>query len=310
MSVELRELRSFIHVARVGSFSRAAAELFIAQPALSRQIRKLEEDLGTPLLIRHGRGVRLTAAGATLLERAEVITHYVEQTEAQIRANTHEAVTRLAIGVPPTLGLLIAPDVLARYRQAFPGAEISMREGVSSSLQEWLLDRRVDLVLVHNQMPLEGVHVQPVFSESMVIAGPHGEQSPFTIKDLAWLPLIMPALPHSNRRLVDVAAAQAGVSPNVVLEVDSVPITKELVRQGAGYTILAYSAIHDDLKNQRLSAHPIRRPQIRSTVSIVTRSEHRTARHVQALKDIVVKTLHGLLKAREWKGESQWLLNE
>ncbi|WP_063825987.1 LysR family transcriptional regulator [Paraburkholderia caribensis] len=307
MSVELRELRTFIHIARVGSFSRAAAELFIAQPALSRQIKKLEDDLGTALLIRHGRGVRLTTAGAALLERAEIITHYVEQTEKQIRANTLNEVPQLAIGVPPALGLLIAPSVIAGYQKTFPDAKISVREGVSSSLQEWLMDHRVDFVLVHNQIPLEGVHIRPLFSESMMLVGPYGDQSTYTIKDLARLPLILPAPPHSNRRLIDITASQIGIAPKVVLEIDSVPITKELIHQGAGYTILAYSAVHDDLRKGRLSAHPLKRPQIRSVVSTMVRKEHKTAQHLQSLHETVVTTLHTLLNTPDWRGETQWL---
>ena len=112
MSVELRELRSFIHVARVGSFSRAAAELFITQPALSRQIKKLEDEYGVTLLIRHGRGVKLTAAGSSLLERAETVSHYMAQTAEQLRSSVIDATPSVTIGVPPALGLLITADVI------------------------------------------------------------------------------------------------------------------------------------------------------------------------------------------------------
>lgn len=118
--MDVRELKSFIHVARAGSFNRAAAELYIAQPALSRQIAKLEEEIGVPLFVRHGRGVRLTAAGARLLERAEIITQMVGETGEHVRASVDEERGYLAVGLPPTMGALIAPSSSAVSGRCFP----------------------------------------------------------------------------------------------------------------------------------------------------------------------------------------------
>ncbi|WP_141723342.1 LysR family transcriptional regulator, partial [Burkholderia sp. A2] len=103
--MDIRELRSFIHVARAGSFSRAAAELYIAQPALSRQIAKLEEEIGVSLFTRYGRGVRLTAAGSRLLEHAEMITRMVSETADQVRASADadREIAALGIGAGPYL---------------------------------------------------------------------------------------------------------------------------------------------------------------------------------------------------------------
>src|SRR6478672_2824877 len=153
--MDIRELRSFIHVARAGSFSRAASELYIAQPALSRQIAKLEEEIGVPLLTRYGRGVRLTAAGARLLERAEMITHMVSETGEQVRASADEERGHLAVGLPPTIGMLIGAELIRDFRARWPRVALHVREGLSSSLQEWVLDKRVDLAVVYNQPLLD-----------------------------------------------------------------------------------------------------------------------------------------------------------
>src|SRR5690242_17789906 len=102
--MEFKELRNFMHVARAGSVSRAADELRLAQPALSRQIKKLEQELGVSLFARHGRGVRLSAAGSVLLERAESIAQLVQQTGEEIRDRRAPGGSRITLGVPPAAG--------------------------------------------------------------------------------------------------------------------------------------------------------------------------------------------------------------
>lgn len=269
--MDVRELKSFIHVARAGSFNRAAAELYIAQPALSRQIAKLEEEIGVPLFVRHGRGVRLTAAGARLLERAEIITQMVGETGEHVRASVDEERGYLAVGLPPTMGTLIGADLVGSFRAVFPRVSLHIREGQSSSLQEWVLDRRVDMAVVYNQPPLDAFNVRPLYSEPMILIAPPGTKMPregFHIRDLANLPLILPGLPHSNRRVIEHAAVQHGIRLRVELEVDSVALTKQLVKAGVGYSILTSIAIRDEAARGEVLAQTINRPSIRSTVAI------------------------------------------
>src|SRR3569623_2994352 len=153
--MELKELRNFMRVAHSGSVSRAAQDLRLAQPALSRQIRKLEHELGVPLFSRHGRGMRLSAAGARLLERAEAIAQLVQQPSQEIREDRSPARGRLVLGVPPAAGRLLVSYFVERFRQTWPDTPLHMREGVGSSLQEWLHDKRVDLAQLHYPLHLE-----------------------------------------------------------------------------------------------------------------------------------------------------------
>jgi LysR family nitrogen assimilation transcriptional regulator len=307
--MDIRELRSFIHVARSGSFSRAASELYIAQPALSRQIAKLEEEIGVPLLIRHGRGVRLTAAGARLLERAEMITHMVNETGEQVRASTDEEGGHLAVGLPPTIGALIGADLIKDFRTRWPRVTLHLREGLSSSLQEWVLDKRVDLAVVYNQPLLDAFDVRPLFSEPMILIGPAGapgRKRSYHIRDLADVPLILPGLPHSNRRLVEQAAIQHGVRLRVDIEVDSVALTKQLVKAGLGYSILTQVAIKDEVSRGDVVAYAIERPSIRSTVAITTLREGRPSRLVDAWSTMLQEKLQSLIASEAWKNDVIW----
>jgi LysR family nitrogen assimilation transcriptional regulator len=312
--IEIRELRSFVHIARVGSFSRAAAELYIAQPALSRQIAKLEEELGTPLFVRYGRGVRLTGAGAQLLERAEMIINFVAQTGEHVRASTDRLSGHIAFGMPPAVGVWVSAPIIEAFRDKWPAVSLHMREGLSSSLQEWLLDRRVDVAIVYNQPPLDAFDVRPLCSEAMVIAGPPGDTviqerggEPLRIRDLAELPLILPGFPHANRRVLEQAAVQHGVHLRIVLEVDSVTLTKALVRRGLGYALLTYTAIQEEVARGDLTSLPIERPPIRSVVSLATLREQRASRLVRTMSDVVAEKMHDLVKNGAWKGQVTWL---
>ncbi|AQH05417.1 transcriptional regulator (plasmid) [Burkholderia sp. KK1] len=308
--MDIRELKSFLHVARAGSFNRAAAELYIAQPALSRQIAKLEEEIGLPLFIRHGRGVRLTAAGARLLERAEIITQMVGETGEHVRASVDEERGYLAVGLPPTMGTLIGAELVRSFRAVFPRVSLHIREGQSTSLQEWVLDRRVDMAVVYNQPPLDAFNVRPLFSEPMILIAPPGTKMPkegFHIRDLANLPLILPSLPHSNRRVIEHAAVQHGIRLRVELEVDSVALTKQLVKAGVAYSILTSIAIRDEAARGEVLAQTINRPSIRSTVAITTLREATYSRFVTAWTAMLRDKLAGFVKNEHWRDDIVWL---
>jgi len=313
-TIEIRELRSFVHIAHAGSVSRAAAELYIAQPALSRQIHKLETELGTPLFVRYGRGVRLTNAGAQLLERAEMILNFVNETSEQVRASTDRLTGNLALGLPPAVGVRVCAPIAEAFRDRWPAVRLHMREGLSGSLQEWVLDRRVDLAIVYNQPPLEALDIAPMCTEPMVIVGPPAGQGslelgakPLRIRNLAELPMIVPGFPHANRRMLEQAAVQHGVHLQVVLEVDSVALTKALVRRGLGYSFLTYTAIQDEVERGELCAHMIERPPITSTISLATLREHRASRLVRVMSDIVQETLHELVVNGPWRERVTWV---
>lgn len=306
--MELRELRNFMRVARAGSVSRAAQELRLAQPALSRQIKKLEHELGVPLFARHGRGVRLSAAGSLLLERAEAIAHLVHRTSEEIREDRATARGRVALGVPPAAGRILLPAFVERFQKAWPQTTLHIREGVASSLQEWLLEKRIDIALLHNPPHLESLDISPVLSERMMVIGPPARlikdkkhPKSFRIRDFGELPLILPNMAHTNRRLVEHAALEHGVRLRIKTESDSVAFAKVLVERGLGYTILTYAAVQDEVLRNKLTAYPILRPTLSTQVTVVTLREQlpKPTQDASALLHEVCRTL---VRDKTWAG--------
>lgn len=307
MAIEIRELRYFVHVARAGSFSRAADELHIAQPALSRQLHKLEEELGEPLLVRHGRGIRLTRAGTCLLNQAEAIMLQLKRIPALISAQEDSFAGVVTLGLPPIAGIIIAPEIMAAFRQRWPQGTLNLREGISTSLQEWLLDRRMDIAVLHNAPPLDGMDFVEVLTEHMVVVTQASTASrkaggAIRFRDLGSLPLIMPSLPHSNRRLVEQAAMQHGIRLNCVLEVDSVPIIKEMVKRGFGSAILTFAAVSDECSRGELSARPITGPPLISRISIAIPTEARTSWVASEFLPLLRETIACLARSGAWAG--------
>ena len=270
--MDIRELRYFVHVARAGSFSRAASQLNIAQPALSRQLKKLEDELGVQLLLRHGRGVRITEAGAILLSEAVHVIDRLAQTLDLLKGGRRTFVGQVTIGVPPTAGLLIVPRVFKWLQEHWPHATLAVREGISSLLEEWLMDRRIDVAVLHNPTPLEGIDMAPVLRERMVLAcapdHPAANSPSIRFRDLANIPLILPSLPHSNRRLLERAAARHHIRLNLAFEIDSIPLTKTMVRNGSGATIQTFAGVAGEAERGDLVVRPIEQPPLTSTIWI------------------------------------------
>jgi len=298
-------LRSFVQVVRSGSISQAAMRLNIAQPALSRQVQKLEEEIGLPLVRRHGRGVTVTAAGSVLLNRAEALLRQFDQLTEEVRDAEDSVTGQVVLGVPPAAGLLIAPEAVKLFRERYPNASLQIREGISSLLEEWLLDRRVDVAVLHNPPVLDDIVITPVLRERMVLAGPPsadpGAAKPVRLSELGAVQLILPSLPHANRRLVERAAMQHRIRLHLALEVDSVPLTKAMVQGGLGYTILTLAGVSRELATGELTARPIHRPPLHSVIAI---GHQRSARGslVSAVAAMTREVIADLVGSGAWPG--------
>lgn len=283
--MDLRALRYFVSVAQLGGFTRAAQALNIAQPALSRHIRQLEQDLGVTLLIRRPRGVELTEAGARLLDRAESAFQSLRETAASFRAEPLAEAGRISLGVPPAMGVILMPEFSRRFRTVLPSAALHIREGVGHWLMDWVLEEKVDLALVHNPPRLPNLTVDPLVSERMVLVLPPANietdwtqpQQEVGLAQIMALPLILPTHPHTNRLLLESSLARSSQSVRPIMEVDSVSITKALVATGLGATILTHAAVYPDIMAGRLRALPIGHPPLISQLSLIHLKEHHAA---------------------------------
>jgi LysR family nitrogen assimilation transcriptional regulator len=241
--MDLRQLQYFTSVAKAGSFTRAATRLGVLQPALSKQVRRLEVELKLPLFRRNGRGIALTEGGKVLAEHAQRILADVAQAEHDLDTVRNEAIGSLSIAMPLTAEKIFTTDFIRSFRTRFPKAKLQITEGKSSAIQDWLLEDRIDIGLLHGSNVKSGIAIVRRISQELYLVSPKNHErikagAAVTFKELRRLSLIVPPTPHSIRDLLQTHAARAGIKLNVVLEVDGAQFILELVQQGHGCTIL------------------------------------------------------------------------
>ena len=274
--MNLRQLETFVRVAELGSFSKAALVEGTAQPALSRQVRQLEVDLRVTLLERTGRGVVLTEAGKRLYDHGVGILQLVGRAEEAVQAGREERAGRIVVGLPPSVGRELTLPLVEAFRRDCPKARLAIVEGLSAHVVEWIATGRVDLGLVHNPEPHEAIHTEPVRDEPLCLVGPPSrERSPVPLSELGRYPLVIPERSHAIRRLLEAHAALAGVRLDVAWEVSSVPAIVALVREGYGHAVLTPSAVASQAHAGALSARPLGEPVLLNTLCIATSASKR-----------------------------------
>jgi len=305
-TVDLRALRYFVYIAEARSFSRAATVLRIAQPALSRQVRKLEIELDVELFRRTGRHLELTDAGDTLLQRAHSLMRQAQQAADDVRSQAREISGVVTIGVSPAATELIGPLIMSATMRRYPGIRLHFIEGFSRFIFEKLAQQELSLCILHNPPPQQGIEVQPLVAEPMFLVGPGPGRAIPPVKTtmrLEKIPLILPNKTHSMRLLIDQALGLEGDNLNIAAQVDGFVTTKALVAAGLGYTILPYSAVGLDVKNGGLSAIRLRNPEILWTLSLAWSAERRAVRRLEAVKSVIIEEIGSLSKAGKWPGE-------
>ncbi|MBP1853416.1 LysR family transcriptional regulator [Rhizobium halophytocola] len=301
--ISLIALRYFVSVAEEKNFTRAAQRMHIAQPALSRQISKLEAALQTPLFLRSSRGVDLTEAGEVLLTRAYTIFNQIEQTVNDVTSQSHSPRGVVTVGLPPTPGELIAPPLLDYIRKNYPDIELRFREGFSGDLLRMLKQNEIGVAVMHDAPPEDMFISTNLLREHLWVIGKAGtiDRPSYTLAEAVKLPLVMPSRPNFLRFLIDRHAEQHNLQLNVIHRSDGIWITKALVRYGLGYTILTYGGVLSEMQHGTVDAVPITDPQINWTLCTTI---HRDQANKPAPQLVIraIKTIVDDLVAREiWK---------
>lgn len=265
--VDLKQIEYFVQVAELGSFTRAASVLRVAQPALSRQVRSLEVELRQPLFDRNGRGVTLTPAGTRLLAHGRGILQQVQRARQDLEEQRGAASGLLSIGLPPSLSRTLTAPLVEAFRLRFPRASLSVVEGLSTYTLEWLAQGRIDCAVVYNAVPSAAVDLQPVLQEPLHLLSARGASRQLlgpavSLAQVAQRELVIPSRPHALRMRLETVLAEAGLKPRVGLEIESVPAILDLVHRGragpALHAVLALSAVLGSAREADFCARPIR----------------------------------------------------
>lgn len=283
--MDLRTLRYFIYVVEAQSFSRAAEHLRVAQPALSRQIRKLEDEFGTPLLVRSVRGIQLTDAGALLFRRAQSLLRQATQTFEDVKAQASSVGGEVTVGSSLATGQRIAPALLRHCAAQHPDIRINLVEGFSGYVYSRFLQNELSLCLIHNPPTHAGIVIEPLVEEPLYLLGLN--RQPLDMKHWYKYPLVLPSKTHSLRLLLEAAAAKRGHELLVKYNVDGLGMTSTIVGSGLACTILARDIALELMKKNGLAGAAIPDASLHWVLSLAYRLDQSSARPVQVVCDAI-----------------------
>jgi LysR family transcriptional regulator, nitrogen assimilation regulatory protein len=302
--MDLRQLEYFVRVAELGSFTRAAQQLRIAQPALSRQVRLLEVELRQNLLVRNGRGAVPTEAGALLLEHGRGILHQVQRATDDLGRVRGGLFGRVAVGLPTSVARVLAVPLTREFRARMPQAQIALSEGLSAGLAESLVNGRLDIALLYGAKPSTDIELTPLLDEAVYLvslassparkagkASARGAQA-LALKDLAGLPLVIPTKPNALRNLVEAELGALGLVPTIALEIDGVAAILELVADGLGHAVLPQSAVTGSAM-QRFEVRQIE--GLHSRLSLAVSGQRPTTPTQRAVQELIVSLAQPLI---------------
>lgn len=294
--MELRHLRYFEAVARHSHVTRAAAELHIAQPALSKQISQLEHELGVALFDRVGRNVRLTEAGEALLPHARAVLAQVEAARAEMDERVGLRRGRAVVGASPSVGTQLLPQTLAGFTQRYPGIEMRLHESGIQTLLEWLESGNVDVAIVTLPVDDEALTVVPLFSEELVAVVPKGHRlaagESLSLRDLRDEPWVLSPKNYELREATLNACQAAGFVPRVVLDGGEMDTLMRLVAAGVGVTLVPRLAVQN---NTNVVALQVNDMELSRSLGLVWRGDRLASPAARALREYLVEHLRNLV---------------
>jgi LysR family nitrogen assimilation transcriptional regulator len=269
--MELRQLRYFVAIVDHGSLSRAAVILHVAQPALTQQLRQLEEELGVQLLHRSAQGVLSTDAGKVFYEHAQAILKQVADARSAVAQSAERPSGAVTLGLPHSISGALALPLLTATRDQYPEITLQLTEELTGNLGDQLKSGRLNLAVLFDDGQLGQFATTPLVEEELRFicrtdrSYGEGEQS-LTLQQALATTLILPGLQHGVRPRIESVARAAGLTVGDVIEINSIAILKSALLADMGATLLPSAPVLDELQRGTLRAQRIDQPSISRTV--------------------------------------------
>lgn len=325
--MDLRALRYFITVLEAGSLSRAAALLYVAQPALTAQIKKLENELGAQLFERSHAGVTPTPAGMQLYQDARRLLSDAAALRERFQRPAQGLEGSVTLAIPSLLSSLLIGSVLKQLKQRHPFVRVFVLDDLSLMVKKTMLDRRADVGIMVDTPTLEGLVCEPLVRESIFLcgfdvngiaapllkkkrrraapkAGQRRGRDEITFARAAQLPLVLQSRRFSIRQAVEQAASDLGVELNVAYEHDSARVIRSLYQAGAGFTFTPACALDDSaLADERWICARVTQPQLMRSYTLATLGNRPPDPVVQAVIDVLREEIGRMVNEGLWDAE-------
>src|SRR5262245_46692549 len=301
LSMDLNQLEYFLRVAELGSINRAAKELGLSQPALSRSLSQLEHDLGQQLVVRCRTGITITEAGSILASRGLALLREAGAIREEL---AHDPAGRVVTGMPAALRHLVTIPALQAMRNTSPGTAVRVHEGFNVFLRDMLSHSLLDMAVIaleqnseHSIVPEVLVREPLVLVRSIKLPAPH---DPARIEDVVEFPLALPGRPNAVRGIVDRAIRECRLAAKVPLEPENPGLCLEFVRSGlVGQTVTLRSVLVER-DTGGLHVAPLERREL--YWAFVVRQQRGHMAPVRRLASIIESTIADAVRSRRWSG--------
>lgn len=308
--MDIRQIRAFLAIADTGSVTRAAELLHIVQPAVSRQLKLLEEDVEAPLFERNRRGMQLTEAGHILLERARRALRELDAARMEIRPTPGLIAGVVSLGLLPSSCELLTGPLIGALQQQYPHIRVSLSVGYTDHLLRWLESGEIDAALLYDPKPSPALDVETLVEESLSLVGlasqGFNDPTPVTVHALGKSPLVLPSSPHGLRSLVEHACAVAGVKLTVAAETNALSVQKTLVAQGYGLSVMPRVAVTSEIERGLLSATRIKGPEFLRRIVLALPTTRRTSTAVRCATGVLRACVKDIASSGNWL-DARWL---
>lgn len=305
--MDLPQLEAFLRAVEHRNFSKAAAGLGISQPSFSARIQALEAEVGEPLFQRVGRGVRVTDAGRTLLPYVQRALESLRTGRSALDASRTGTAGRLLIGAARNISTNVLPAVLEAFHARYPGVDLSIRTGRSSQVFQWVLAEEVQVGMART-LHHPDIATTHLYDEEVVLvthpAHPFARAGIASIQEVASEPLILYDKESSYFVLIERICREAGIVPNVQMDLDSIEATKRMIERNLGISFLPASALQRELAVGTLAQVPLREPyRITLPTGVMVRRNPQQGAIVTAFLDVVSTMYAGARQpGTVWRG--------
>lgn len=307
--MDLRQLKYFVQIVESGSLAKASRQLYIAQPALSQHVAKLEAEVGKPLLIRTAKGVTPTENGAALHHHARFMLRQLDQALSIARQEPGTVHGMVSVGLAATTVCAVGVPFMRRIREKYPGIVLNVVEGMSGHLAQMMRLGQLDLSILFSRDAVPDLPAEPLVEEELFVMLPGDSElvAPRRIKlscaETAELPLILPTGIHGLRRRISAEFEQRNLTTRIVAEIDSLSLLMTCVRDGMGATIKPMSAallegqMRKDWRTLAFSDADMKRPNY--LFSVVA---DRLTPAAAAVRAELRETVKDLVASGAWRG--------
>ncbi|RFD19587.1 LysR family transcriptional regulator [Komagataeibacter melaceti] len=307
--MDIRRLQAFVKIIDLGSISRAADLLNIAQPALSQQLATLESVFKQKLVIRSKSGVTPTTAGAELYRHAQTLTKQFDRAMVEISRGVGPLVGKVSVGLSPySAGSTLSVELLRRVRERLPDITLHLTESFDDIYSELIMTGRLDMAVIHGAGPIKGVIFTPLMKEEFFLLAPQSLEIPqdetgaVQLADITDIPLLLPPTHNFVRKSVDMAFMRKQLEPHIVAEIEALNTLQGAIVEGIGSTILPWSVASRIVVPDRSRIYPLRNPVIQEDVSLCVPEIIPETEASVAVRELLIDLARTMAASRNWPG--------